>query len=165
MKVAIDVRDDVYNKIREGGFWLESGLQLSDAYDAIKYGTPIPKEHGRLLILSEDAIKREQMPLSSSCQKWISEVGLSNATVATIESDTAESEDKGMNSYQMPKDYLRNKLDYSRLQGKWLIVKDKKYGDNVKCPFCGKELAGTDLNFCCKCGAKLIGSEKMNGGA
>jgi hypothetical protein len=28
---------------------------------------------------------------------------------------------------------------------------------------CEKELAGTDLNFCCKCGAKLIGSEKMNG--
>ena len=42
-----------------------------------------------------------------------------------------------------------------RTQGEWVIVKDKKYGDNVKCPFCGKELAGTDLNFCCKCGAKL----------
>lgn len=51
-----------------------------------------------------------------------------------------------------------------RPQGEWIIVKDEKYGDNVKCPFCGKELAGTDLNFCCKCGAKLIGSEKMNGG-
>ena len=50
-------------------------------------------------------------------------------------------------------------------QGEWIIVKDKRYGDNVKCPFCEKELAGTDLNFCCKCGAKLLGSEKMNGGA
>ena len=50
-------------------------------------------------------------------------------------------------------------------QGEWIIVKDERYGDNVKCPFCEKELAGTDLNFCCKCGAKLIGSEKMNGGA
>ena len=51
-----------------------------------------------------------------------------------------------------------------RQQGEWIIVKDEKWGDNVKCPFCGKELAGTDLNFCCKCGAKLTGSEKMNGG-
>lgn len=51
-----------------------------------------------------------------------------------------------------------------RPKGEWIIVRDKKWGDNVKCPFCGKELAGTDLNFCCKCGAKLIGSEKMNGG-
>lgn len=51
-----------------------------------------------------------------------------------------------------------------RPKGEWIIVKDEKYGDNVKCPFCGKELAGTDLNFCCKCGAKLTGSEKMNGG-
>lgn len=56
-------------------------------------------------------------------------------------------------------------LNNERPQGEWIIVKDEKYGDNVRCPFCGKELAGTDLNFCCKCGAKLIGSEKMNGGA
>lgn len=42
-----------------------------------------------------------------------------------------------------------------RPQGEWIIVKDEKYGDNVKCPFCGKELAGTDLNFCVKCGAKM----------
>lgn len=55
--------------------------------------------------------------------------------------------------------------EYKRPKGEWIIVKDEKWGDNVKCPFCEKELAGTDLNFCCKCGAKLIGSEKMNGGA
>lgn len=49
-------------------------------------------------------------------------------------------------------------------QGEWIIVKDEKWGDNVKCPFCRKELAGTDLNYCCKCGAKLAGSEKLNAG-
>ena len=54
---------------------------------------------------------------------------------------------------------VRNEI---RPQGEWIIIKDERYGDNVKCPFCEKELAGTDLNFCCKCGAKLIGSEKMN---
>ena len=48
-------------------------------------------------------------------------------------------------------------VETERPQGEWIIVKDEKYGDNVKCPFCGKELAGTDLNFCCKCGAKLKG--------
>lgn len=41
-------------------------------------------------------------------------------------------------------------------QGEWIIVKDEKWGDNVKCPFCGKELAGTDLNFCCKCGVAMM---------
>ena len=44
-----------------------------------------------------------------------------------------------------------------RPQGEWIIVKDEKWGDNVKCPFCEKELAGTDLNFCCKCGADMRG--------
>ena len=48
---------------------------------------------------------------------------------------------------------------YERPQGEWIIVKDEKWGDNVKCPFCGKELAGTDLNFCCKCGADMRGKE------
>jgi len=42
-----------------------------------------------------------------------------------------------------------------RPQGEWIIVKNERYGNNVKCPFCGKELAGTDLNFCCKCGADM----------
>ena len=42
-----------------------------------------------------------------------------------------------------------------RPKGEWIIVKDERYGDNVKCPFCGKELAGTDLYFCCKCGADM----------
>ena len=41
-------------------------------------------------------------------------------------------------------------------QGEWITVTDK-YGDNVKCPFCGKEIAGTDLNFCVKCGAEMKG--------
>lgn len=46
-------------------------------------------------------------------------------------------------------------------QGEWIIVKDEKWGDNVKCPFCGKELAGTDLNFCCKCGADLMKGDEI----
>ena len=56
-------------------------------------GTPLPKGHGRLIILSEDAVKREQMPLSFSCQNWINEVSLSNATVAIIEADKTENEE------------------------------------------------------------------------
>ena len=43
-----------------------------------------------------------------------------------------------------------------RPKGEWITVTDK-YGDNVKCPFCGKEIAGTDLNFCVKCGADMKG--------
>ena len=53
--------------------------------------------------------------------------------------------------------------EVERPTGEWIIVKDEKWGDNVKCPFCGKELAGTDLNFCCKCGAKMgVDNETIN---
>ena len=51
----------------------------------------------------------------------------------------------------------KNNFVKERPQGEWIIVKDEKWGDNVKCPFCEKELAGTDLNFCCKCGADMRG--------
>jgi len=53
----------------------------------------LPKGHGRLIILSEDAVKREQVFFGFSCQKWISDVSLSNATVAIIEADKIESEE------------------------------------------------------------------------
>lgn len=56
-------------------------------YYAVRNGTPLPKEHGRLMILSEDKLKENQINLDFSCQKWISEVGLSDATVTIIESD------------------------------------------------------------------------------
>ena len=72
---------------------------------------------------------------------------------------------KSFFSQRLALDLAIKALENERPQGEWIIVKDERYGDNVKCPFCEKELAGTDLNFCCKCGAKLIGSEKMNGGA
>lgn len=52
----------------------------------------VPKDYGRLIILSEDAVKRELERLSFSFQKWISEVGLSNATVAIIDPDAGQSE-------------------------------------------------------------------------
>lgn len=58
---------------------------------AIGNGTPLPKRHGRILVVLEDIIKRELIPLNFSCQKWVSEVGLSNATFTIIE---AESEDE-----------------------------------------------------------------------
>ena len=45
------------------------------------------------MILSKDKLKENQIDLDFSCQKWISEVGLSNATVAAIEADRAESEE------------------------------------------------------------------------
>lgn len=69
---------------------------MCEAYvsQAIINGTPLPKGHGRLIILSEDKLKENLLNFDFSCQKWISEVDISNATVAIIEADKEESEDK-----------------------------------------------------------------------
>ena len=45
-------------------------------------------------------------------------------------------------------------LDGIRPQGEW-IEKTDKYGLSYVCPFCGKEIAGSDLNYCVKCGADM----------
>ena len=89
MKIVIDIDDNLYARLFDNG--VDNYDDAVDMAKAIRKGTPLPKGHGRLMILSEDAVKREQTPLRFSCQNWISEVGLSNATVAIIE---AESEDK-----------------------------------------------------------------------
>ncbi len=62
-------------------------LSQEEMVSKVAKGTPLPKEHGRLMVVSEDAVKREQCAMSFSCQNWISEVGLSNATMAIIEAD------------------------------------------------------------------------------
>ena len=89
MQIVIDIPENLYKAAING----LNAEEIWDLRGAVKNGTPLPKGHGRLIILSEDAVKREQTPLGFSCQNWISDVGLSNATVAIIEADRAESEE------------------------------------------------------------------------
>ena len=49
MKIVIDIDEEIYKNIQSGNFWLDSGLSLSNAYDFIKNGTPLPRGHGRLI--------------------------------------------------------------------------------------------------------------------
>lgn len=87
VELVIKIPEKEYNIIKNS-----SGF-MTLAESLIKNGIPLPQGHGRLLILSEDAVKRELTHLEFSCQSWISDVGLSDATVAIIEEDKMESED------------------------------------------------------------------------
>lgn len=91
IELVIKLPKNIYKHIMSMQFYISgprSGKSLIEKIlRAIRTGEPLPKGHGRLIILSEDAVKREQTPLDFSCQSWISEVGLSNATVAIIEAD------------------------------------------------------------------------------
>lgn len=93
MKLIIDIDEDVRVAITRIGLLRISDEMQKEVDRAIQKGTPLPKGHGRLMILPEDAVKREQHIVSFSRQKWISEIGLSNATVAIIEADEAECEE------------------------------------------------------------------------
>lgn len=59
-------------------------------------------------------------------------------------------------SYQEPKDYIKNKLDYSRPQGEWI------YGcfDYSKCSNCDYANHYGDLPFCPNCGADMRKEKK-----
>ncbi len=88
MKLVIDIPEEDYIRLRDEGMF----GNVSTFKRAVREGIPLPKRHGRLIILSEDAIKREQIALGFSCQLWMSEVDLSNATVAIIEADKEDEE-------------------------------------------------------------------------
>ena len=86
MKLVIEMSEDDYRKVQDGR------ASVSMMRKAIANGTPLPKGHGRILIVLEDIIKRELISLDFSCQKWVSEVGLSNATVEIIKTEKEVSE-------------------------------------------------------------------------
>jgi len=84
MQIIINISEDTY-KATCNGRMLPPNVE--NVIQGIKNGTPLPKVHGRLMILSENRLKENQINLDFSCQKWISEVGLSNATVKIIKTD------------------------------------------------------------------------------
>jgi len=86
MRIVIDIDEEDYKRIQDIPDVFNS--LTSRTYSVIRNGTPLQNWHGRLIILSEDKLKENQINLDWSCQKWISEVGLSNATVKIIEEDT-----------------------------------------------------------------------------
>lgn len=86
MKIVIDIEEKIFEELTKYDKPAPSGNRLYDSVLlSICNSAPLPENYGRLMILSEDKLKENQINLDFSCQKWISEVGLSNATVAIIE--------------------------------------------------------------------------------
>ena len=86
--------------------------------------------------------------------EWIG--GVYDAWELIISAPTVEQ------SYQAPKDYIKNKLDYSRPQGEW---KDHSEDEGyVECPICN-HLTNCDgnideLHYCWNCGADMRGGRE-----
>jgi len=88
MKIIIDIDDKEYNEIKEDAEKFRSkGMVVPYLYKVIESGIVLPKGHGRLFILDETKAKRYFTNFSFSLQDWISEVGISNATIKVIEAD------------------------------------------------------------------------------
>lgn len=67
---------------------VENGYETpSSYYYNIASGIVLPKGHGRLFILDEKVAKKYLTKFSFSLQDWISEVGISEATLKVIEAD------------------------------------------------------------------------------
>ena len=92
IELVIKIPKELYEQCKETELTEENEGFDFHIIKTVANGIPLPKGRGRLMILSEDKLKENQINLDFSCQKWISEVGLSNATVAIIEADKAESE-------------------------------------------------------------------------
>lgn len=88
MKIVINIDDNLYTRLFDCGTY--DAVDMLNACTAIRKGIPLPKEHGRLFILDEELANKFFASFSFSCQKWISEVGISNATLKVIEADKGE---------------------------------------------------------------------------
>ena len=81
VEVVIRLPEKTYRKI------LSNEYDYGDMNAIIQAGSPLPKGHGRLFILDEAKAKEYFTNFSFSLQDWISEVGISNATLKVIEVD------------------------------------------------------------------------------
>lgn len=53
IEVLIKIPEEIYKNIQSKKFWLDSGLTLSNAYDFIRRGIPLPKGHGAIKDVSK----------------------------------------------------------------------------------------------------------------
>lgn len=91
IKLVINIEEETFEELIKYDKPVPSGNRLYDSIlESVFNGAPLPEHHGRLIILSESKMKENQIHLDFSSQNWISEVGLSNATVAIIESNKEE---------------------------------------------------------------------------
>ncbi len=87
MQIVIDIPKFVYDMTKAQKKVIDADVEIVGK--AIVNGTPLPKGHGRLIILDEEKAKKHFTNFSFSVQDWISEVGISNATLKVIEADKA----------------------------------------------------------------------------
>lgn len=85
-KIVIDIDDNLYTRLFDNGVDNYDDVAV-DMAKAIRKGIPLPKGHGKLFILDEEKAKNFFTKFSFSSQDWISEVGISNATIKVIEAD------------------------------------------------------------------------------
>lgn len=85
MKLLIDMDDNLYTRLFDNG--VDNYNDAADIAKVIRKGTILPKGYGRLFILDEEVAKKYFTKFSFSLQDWISEVGISEATLEIIETD------------------------------------------------------------------------------
>ncbi len=102
--------------------------------------------------MNNDLISRKELRKAFKECPFFTEVYLYYARQLIDNAPTVEQ------SYQEPKDYIRNKLDYSRTQGEWtgVVYTDNGIGVGM-CNHCG--IHRTIDNFCPNCGADMRGGK------
>ena len=84
MQIVIEIPEGTKRAIDMGTI---NQVLTYKVWDAIKNGTPLPEHHERLLILDERLVEHNLVSLNTTtsfCNKWLSEVGISNSVVKII---------------------------------------------------------------------------------
>lgn len=86
---TVDIMIRIPQKVYEDCIMIPSDIKdwKDEISKAFKNSVIFPKGHGRLFILDEEKAKKYFTKFSFSLQDWISEIGISNATIKVIEAD------------------------------------------------------------------------------
>lgn len=159
MQILIDVEKDYYEMLK---YNVEHGQEYKP-FEIIANGIPVTDDMVSRAALKE-VIAANHYLLSArnnSTDYGMFTTGIMQAI------DNAPVVDP---TYQMPEDYIKNKLDYSRPQGKWIKIKEERMSVDMsgeivtryKCSKCGRVIATfpgklADYYPFCHCGAKMTG--------
>jgi hypothetical protein len=176
MKIVIDIPEEDYIRVcdmvkRDKRY--SENTTIGTVYSSILHGTVLPKGHGELIErkeLKEHKFLSPQVKviggrhsgklkeqITQAYQKgWNDCIDAIIDNAPTIETDIeVVAKDAYEHGYTDGWKERFGEPD-ERPQGEWIKNIDK-LGLSYICPFCGHEITGIpqDLNYCCKCGAKM----------
>ena len=144
MHIVIDIPEDIIESAKSSPNYYPT-YHFEKIWKAIVNGTPLPKDHERLIILSEDAVSRESVNT------------LVDELARAISDERCHCPKRGRETGEIMSDILHLPSVYPKPKvGMWLKIKPYPMQmHEYECSECMHETDDNTENYCSECGAKM----------